>query len=289
MSENIVTVSPENAQRYLIDESRQRLVIVDFWAPWCAPCKVLLPILEKLADEYAGQLLLAKVNADEQQAIVAQFGVRSLPTVMLMRDGQPIDGFAGAKTEAELRELIDKHLPKAWELDWQRAKSLLAEDVDAAGVMPEAMSLLKTAYVDSGQRADIAFDYCRCLLVEQRLQQAQEILDAVTLADQNSDYQQLKAQLDLALEAGRAPELTLLEQELKDSPDDVALAVKLAVQYAQHKHEEDALALLYAYLQQDLNALDGELRKSFSDILASLAKGDALATRYQRKFYTLLY
>ena len=82
---NVIEISQENAQQYLIDESFNRPVVVDFWAEWCAPCKQLMPLLEKLADEYAGAFLLAKVNADEQQGISQQLGVRSLPTVMVFK------------------------------------------------------------------------------------------------------------------------------------------------------------------------------------------------------------
>ncbi len=108
---NIVDINLENAKQLLVDESFTRPVLIDFWADWCAPCKSLMPILEKLANEYAGAFLLAKVNADEMGMISSQFGVRSLPTVILMKDGQPIDGFAGALPEKEVRELLEKYLP----------------------------------------------------------------------------------------------------------------------------------------------------------------------------------
>ncbi|MCB1676900.1 MAG: thioredoxin, partial [Halioglobus sp.] len=106
MSDFIVNIDHSNAARLLIEESRTRPVVVDFWAHWCEPCKVLMPLLEKIADEYQGAFLLAKVNADEQQGIVQQFGVRSLPTVMVIQDGQPVDGFVGAQPEAQVRQML---------------------------------------------------------------------------------------------------------------------------------------------------------------------------------------
>ena len=98
-SAHIVEIDESNAQQLLIEESMARPVVVDFWADWCGPCKQLMPILEKLADEYQGAFLLAKVNADEQQMLAQQLGVRSLPTVMVIKDGQPIDGFQGAHAQ----------------------------------------------------------------------------------------------------------------------------------------------------------------------------------------------
>ena len=103
MSDYIVNIDETNAQQILIEESSRRPVLVDFWADWCEPCKTLMPLLEKLAEEYQGQFLLAKVNADEQQGIAQQLGVRSLPTVMLIKDGQPVDGFVGAQPESQIR------------------------------------------------------------------------------------------------------------------------------------------------------------------------------------------
>jgi putative thioredoxin len=152
----------------------QRPVVIDFWADWCGPCKTLMPILEKLAAEYAGAFLLAKVNADEQQMIAQQFGVRSLPTVMVMQNGQPVDGFAGAQPEAAVREMLEKYLPSPFEAALDEAQQKL-EAGDAAG----AVSMLRRAYEDSGRRHDIAMMYTQALIEARRLDEAQALLDGV--------------------------------------------------------------------------------------------------------------
>ena len=141
----VVDIDENNASQLLIEESHNRLVVVDFWAEWCEPCKTLMPILEKIAAEYEGAFLLAKVNADDQQMIAQQFGVRSLPTVMLILEGKPVDGFAGAQSESVVRQLLEKHLPPPWEGLLLEARSV-AETGDSA----KAISLYRKVWETSG-------------------------------------------------------------------------------------------------------------------------------------------
>lgn len=282
--ETCVSINASNAKQYLIDESMQRPVLIDFWADWCAPCKTLMPLLERLATEYAGAFLLAKLNADEQRMIASQFGVQSLPTVILMKDGQPIDGFVGAKTEVEIRQFLDKHLPKTWDGQFMEAQVLMA-----AGDFNGAVSLLRQAQQDSGGRADIVCALAECLVHLKRLDEAQGLLAQVRLVDQDARYQQVHALLELASNAQKAPEITELEALLASQPDSAALAHQLALQYSQHGYTSEALELLYSLLKKNLQAEEGAVKRTYTDILATLPKGDPLAVAYQRKLYALLY
>lgn len=284
MSPHIVDIDPSNAQQMLIDESRNRPVLVDFWADWCGPCKSLMPILEKLVDEYAGSFLLARVNADEQQMLAAQFGVRSLPTVMLIKDGQPIDGFMGAQPETAVREMLDKHLPKPWDTALEQAQTMID-----AGQYAEALPLLRNAYEDSSHRSDIGIMLAHVYLELNRLDEAKAIINAVPMVDQDADYQQVKAQLELKRQAGKSPEIEALEAQLNADPNNLDVAYQLAVQFSQDGHHREALEMLYSILQDKLNFNDGAAKKTMMDMLASLGKGDPLVAEYQRKLYTLLY
>lgn len=282
--QTIASITIENAQLLLIDESFKRPVLVDFWADWCAPCKVLMPILEKLAKEYEGAFLLAKVNADTENMIASQFGVRSLPTVMLIKDGQPLDGFVGAKTEAEVRELLAKHLPKPWEAALQQAQTLIASG-DSQGALP----LLRQVYEESAQAPQIA-----CLLAQQlvelnRTDDAEVLLKTVKMADQDALYEQVLAQLQLKQQAAKTPEMAALEEACAREPENLELAYQLALQMHQEAVHRPALELLLKILTKDRNFSDGAVKKSMMDILASLGKGDPLAVEYQRKLFTLLY
>lgn len=282
MNEYTVVVTLDNAQQVLIDASFERPVLIDFWASWCAPCKTLMPLLERLAAEYDGQFLLAKVDCDAEQQIAAQFGVRSLPTVVLMKDGQPVDGFVGAQTEGEIRKLLEKYLPKPWDLLTEQARAALAE-----GDTGTALTLLRRAYDESRQQASIALELAGVLIESKRLDEAQTVLDAVRLVDRDALHNQLTAQIELVREAAKTPAIQALEAQLRDNPEDAGTAYQLALQYNQQQHHREALELLIGVLRRQRDHADA--RKALLDIIALLGNGDPLAKEYQRKLFSLLY
>lgn len=284
MTDYIVDVNEQNAQQLLIDESFKRPVVVDFWADWCQPCKTLMPLLEKLAHEFAGAFLLAKINADEQQMLASQLGVRNLPTVMVIKDGQPIDGFSGAQPESIIRDILEKYLPKPWDKLLEQAAELVALDNHT-----DALHLLRQAYNESGHRNDIGMQLAGVLLKLKRLDEAETLLQGVKLADQNQLFQQLTAQLDLAREAGHSAAIEALQTQLNANPDDLDLRYQLAVQFSQEDHQSEALELLFSILQRERDHQDGATKKALLKIIATLGKGDPLATQYQRKLFGLLH
>jgi putative thioredoxin len=281
---NVVDIDQNNAQQYLIDESFNRPVVVDFWADWCAPCKQLMPLLEKLADEYAGAFLLAKINADEQQGISQQLGVRSLPTVMVFKDGQPVDGFAGAQPETALREMLQKHLPSPWDGKITEATELLDQG-DTAG----ALALLRAAWEESSKLLDVTLAYAGALVEANRLDEAEEVLNEVRLVDREALHEQLMAQIELKREAGKSPEIEALEAELANDDSNHGVRVKLAVQLTTGAHYRDALEHLLVVLRADRDWNNGEAKRLYLDTIASIGKGDPLAAEYQRKLFSLLY
>ena len=284
MSDFIVNIDESNAAQLLIEESHKRPVVVDFWADWCEPCKVLMPLLEKIANEYQGAFLLAKVNADEQQGISQQFGVRSLPTVMVIQNGQPVDGFTGAQPEAQVREMLGKYLPKPWDGLLQ-----LAQEAMEQGNYAQALTPLRQAWEESGRLYEITVAYVHALIECLRLDEAETILDGVRMADQDAAYEQLRAQLEIKREAAKSPEIEALEQQLAANPEDLDVQYQLAVQYTNAGQFKDAMEHFIAILRQDLEHGDGATKRLLLDTIASLGKGDPLAAQYQRKLYSLLY
>jgi putative thioredoxin len=283
-SPHIVDVTFENAQATLIDESMQRLVVVDFWADWCAPCKQLMPVLESLANEYKGAFLLAKVNADEMQGITQQFGVRSLPTVMFIQNGQPVDGFTGAQPEGSIRAMLDKVLPKPEDEQLAGAKQLMSENN-----FNEALTLLQEAHHSAPERSDITLHLAQCLAELNKLEAAEAKLDTIPMVDQDTHYQQIKALLELKLEAADTPEIKALQAQLAAQPDDLSLQYQLAIQLSQVGRESEALAILFDILTLDREFADNGARRTYLDILKALGNKDSTAIEYQRKLYSLLY
>jgi len=281
MLQPIVDVSLSNA-REVLDASMQKLVLFQFWSARSEGCKQLSPVLERIVQQYPQQLLLARVDCDKEQDLAMQFGVQSLPTVMFIKQGRPVDGFAGVETEQAIRAKLAAYLPKPEDDLLAKAEPLLAAQDYAA-----AYPLLKDALALAPERTDIKLWLADTAIGLGQLTQAESMLSEIKLAQQDALYKSVLAKLQLAREAADTPEIQALEAALSAAPDNNELKEKLAVQYQAVQRSEEALALLFTVLQQDLNF--GGSKKLFLDILAALPKGDSVASQYRRKLYSLLY
>ena len=241
-------------------------------------------MLERLAQEYAGQFILAKLDCDKEQRVASQFGLRSIPTVYLFQNGQPVDGFQGPQPEDAVRALLEKVLPREEELKAQQAMALMQE-----GKPLDALPLLKEAWQLSNKDSEIGFLLAEVLITLNRSDEAETVLNAVPLQDQDTRYQSLIAQIDLLKQAADTPEIQQLQSQLETDPENAELATKLSLQLHQVGRNEEALELLFNVIKRDLNAADGQARKMLQEILAALGTGDALAARYRRQLYSLLY
>ena len=279
---NIVDINEQNAQQVLIQGSQQKVVLIDFWADWCEPCKQLTPVLEKIASDYPNDLILAKINCDEQQAIAAQFGVRSLPTLVVFKDGQPVDGLAGLQPESAIREMLAKYLPAPQDAPLEAARQALQQaDFD------QAYTLAKHAFDLAADDPQIKLVLADAAASIGHTEQASELLSTLTIADQDSYYQQILAKIKLAEDAAHSPEVQALEQALQADPDNWQLQLELAVQYHQVKRHEEALELLFSILRNDINF--AAAKQKTLDIIANLPAGDPLAAQSRRKLYSMLY
>ena len=279
----IVNITEANLHQTL-EQSATVPVLFYFWSPRSQHCEQLTPVLESLATQYNGQFILAKLDCDAEQMIASQFGLRAIPTVYLFQNGQPVDGFQGPQPEDVIRTLLDKFLPREEELKAQQAMLLMQE-----GNHADALPLLKDAWQLSNQDSQIGLLLAETQIALNRSEEAEATLKTVPMQDQDTRYQGLIAQIELLKQAADTPEIQQLQQQVAEHPEDAALASQLALQLHQVGRNEEALELLFSHLRKDLGAADGQARKMLQEILAALGTGDALASKYRRLLYSLLY
>ncbi|TKB47383.1 tetratricopeptide repeat protein [Thalassotalea mangrovi] len=278
----MIHVTPENFQQLMFEDSKQKLVLVVFWADQIPES---VQMRDALAARLAGKeqaITFAGVDCQQQQQIAAQFGIQSLPTAVVVKDGQPIDGIAGPQTDESLSQFVDKHLPRPEDELLQLGQAALAQNQPG-----DAMNALQQAHGFDAERADIALALADCYIQLGKLDDAETLLATIKMVDQDSYFQSLVSKLELAREASQSPEIQALEQKLQADPDNIDIQRQLAAQYSQNNRQEEALDMLFKLLQKDMD--DSESRKILLDILAALPAGDALAGKYRRKLYTLMY
>lgn len=281
--QNIVNINEANLHPTL-EQSMTTPVLFYFWSERSQHCQQLTPVLESLAAQYNGQFILAKVDCDAEQMLASQFGLRAIPTVYLFQNGQPVDGFQGPQPEEAIRALLDKVLPREEELKAQQAMQLMEE-----GKHAEALPLLKEAWQLSQHNSEIGLLLAETQIALNRSDDAEAVLKTIPLQDQDTRYQGLVAQIELLKKAADTPEIQHLQEQVEKNPADAQLATQLALQLHQVGRNEEALELLFSHLRKDLGAADGEARKMLQEILAALGTGDALASKYRRQLYSLLY
>lgn len=272
----------ENFEREVLEASKTVPVVVDFWAPWCAPCRALGPILEKLEQEYAGRFKLAKVNSDDNQELAATFGVRSIPDVMAFKGGKAVSHFLGAQPESQVRAFIEGLLPSPSELERARARELRAAG-DAANAVA---ALRKAVHLDA--KNDLArLDLAELLIQLKQLEEAEAALAQVQ-ADSNLDAraEALRNALAFARAGGSEDDLAA---KIEANPGDLEARLALAGAYAGRQAWREAMDQLLEILRRDRAWRDGEARKQMLAIF-NLAAGEAeLVAEYRRKLSSALY
>ncbi len=279
----IVEITEQNF-RETFEGSVNTPVLIHFWASAQPESAQILPELQTLAQQYNGAFTLALLNCEDQPALASQFGVQVLPTIALFVNGQAVDGLGGPQPIDAIATMLQKHLPSPDEQLLKQIMELLQEDQHA-----QALSLIHTLPEELQSRGDVKLATADCLLETKQFDLAQELLGSIPLEYQDNYYRGLLAKLELHQQAADSPELQRLEQKFAENTDDLVLACELAVQYNQVGRDEEALELLWKILSVDLGAQDGEVKKTFMDILSALGQGNALAGKYRRRLYSILY
>lgn len=274
-------------EQLVIENSFHKPVLVDFWAEWCAPCKALMPMLAKIAEEFRGELLLAKVDCDAEQDIVARFGIRSLPTVVLFKNGQPVDGFAGAQPESAIREMLKPHVAEPAPLTadpLETAQALFAE-----GRIGDAENLLKQILGENNENAAALILYARCLAERGELGEAETELNAVKGDEHKQALAGARAQLTFLRQAASLPDAAELKSRLAQQPDDDEASYQLAVQQLARQQYEAALDGLLKLFVRNRSFQEGLPHKTLLQVFDLLGGDHPLVTAYRRKLYQAIY
>ena len=263
-------------------------VLVDFWAAWCGPCKTLGPILEKLAAEYNGAFRLAKIDVDAEQQLAGAFQVRSIPTVMLVKDGQLVDGFPGALPEGQLREFLKHHgIEPAPAVD--DGGTAAPDDAEAAPVDPHAEVMrLRKAVEAAPDDATLHLDLALALLAAGNAHEARTLIEGLP-ANLATDERTLRARarLDLDRQARESPPPEVLEAAIARDPGDLRARHLLGVHHLVAGRAEAGLEQFMEMLQRDRTFDDGLPRRALIDAFRTIDDA-ALVGRYRRRMSSLL-
>ncbi|HKK55857.1 co-chaperone YbbN [Marinobacter sp.] len=286
-SQHIFEATMENFQQDVMEASAQAPVLIDVWADWCAPCKQLMPVLEKLVEEYKGGFRLAKVNADQQEQLTASLGVRSLPTVILVKDGQAVDGFNSVLPESEVRKILEKHIamPKDEETPYDKAHRLWEEgDIEAA------LAVLQEMNRKDPEDLKVLIDLAQLKAELGDLETAEQVLNSLP-AEEKMQHQakQLAARIKFLKASAELPPIQELEDSLDKDPQDPNALHLLALHHILQENNAEAMELLIRLMQVNSKYKDEVAKTTLIELFDKLGNNNPDVRTYRRKLYTLMH
>lgn len=279
----IIDVNGENFQEAVLQASINTPVMVDFWAPWCNPCKMLMPVLTKLAEEFEGKFILAKVNVDDNQELATQFNARSVPTVKIFRNGAVVDEFMGAQPEGNVRRVLDNHIERASDKLRLQAGELIQQ-----GDLEDAITLLQQANQEDPDNTRVRLDLISALFLKGNYSEVEQAIQSLPAAERDTpEIQGLKNRLLFAKVADGADEIATLRSTIEVDAGNSEARYQLAAQLIVDGDMEAGLQELLLLMMRDRDYGDDAARKGMVAVLDSIGE-HAVTSKWRRKMASAL-
>jgi len=282
---NIIEINEDDFKEKVIEASKSTLLLVDFWAPWCGPCKQLTPLLEKVIQKTNNKVILAKINIDDNQQIAAQLRIQSIPAVFAFKNGQPVDAFQGVIPENKIIEFIEKSLGEKLTKDhlsfYQSVQTLITNNE-----FLQALELLETFMAENPEEFQSLSLYLDCLSSLQRYSEADKFYQSLSKDALNNNYIKSSYQkLEIRKKNSVGPSLEDLIQEFKNKPQNLEALYNLADKYFAENMLDDSFELLLNNYRNNKEAI----KKKILEFFEALGNDNEKTQEYRKKFSSIMF